>query len=93
MITTALMKEHLAEYNEDILFADGFDHCVIGIAEQFGKSPVVVYDKAKVLTTLMSNGMTYEDATEHYEYNMLGSFLGDSTPIYLILLSELFDED
>jgi len=27
--------------------------------------------------------MTYEDALEHYDYNIAGSYIGEGTPIYI----------
>jgi hypothetical protein len=88
----AAAKEFMSEYNEDMLFADGFDHCITGIVELFGKPPIALYDKTKVLATLMKDGMTYEDANEYYEYNMLGAFMGESTPAYFIPLIDIYED-
>ena len=30
----------------------------------------------------MQDGTTYEDVIEYYEYNILGSYMGEQTPIY-----------
>lgn len=76
------MKQYIIDNysDEDILFADGFDDAIIGIdAVNFR----VIYSVSKIIEILMSDDeMTYEDAIEHYEYNIAGSYVGPHTPIY-----------
>ena len=64
-----------------IMQADGYDHCIIGVAER-GSQQFLVYDKEKILETLMID-MTYEEALEHYEFNIHGSWLGNGTPAFV----------
>lgn len=69
---------------EELLVADGFDACIVGIAQQFNKS-FVVYDRAKVIKTLMTrDGMTKTDAEEFFEFNVVGAFVGEHTPAFLV---------
>jgi hypothetical protein len=65
------------------LKADGFDDCLIGVGFTFGKFGTLVYDQAKVIEKLKSDGMTEEEAFEYYEYNILGACLGDNMPIFV----------
>ena len=44
---------------------------------------VLVYDVETVLYVLMDEGMSYEDAMEHFTYNIEGSYVGPGTPIWL----------
>jgi hypothetical protein len=66
--------------DEDILFADGFDDAIIGI-DTVGFR--VVYSYEMIIEILMScEDMTYEDAIDHYSYNIEGAYVGPQTPIY-----------
>jgi len=70
---------------ESTLVMDGFDDCIVGFLERFGlPEPIVVYDRERVIRKLMDNGIeTYEEAEEFYNFNQLGSWLGDGTPAFL----------
>ena len=72
---------------ESALVIDGFDDCAIGVLERCGMEPIVIYDKEKIIEQLMvDEGYNHEGANEYYEYNQLGSWLGDKTPGFLIRL-------
>jgi hypothetical protein len=74
---------------EDAMCMVGFEDCVAGVLERFGMSRIVLYDKEKVIQKLMDKqGCNYEEALEDYEYNQLGSWLGDHTPGFLVELPE-----
>ena len=62
---------------------DGYDDCIIGVVEGFGRPNILCYDKEKVLDRLMDDGMGYDEAQEYYEFNMLGSWVGEGTPCFL----------
>jgi len=73
------MLEKLVEYyEEDLLKADGFDNAIIGIDE---RSMRLIYSVSKCLDILVKD-MTYEEAVEYFDYNVLGSYVGDKTPIW-----------
>jgi hypothetical protein len=77
-------REELAEqFGDDILLMDGFDDCVVGVVEQFGRPPIVCYDRDKVIRKMVADGMTYEEAEEFFEYNQIGAWVGDRTPCFL----------
>jgi hypothetical protein len=64
---------------EEILKADGFDDAVIGIDTHMR----LVYSVSKSLDILVKDGMTMEDAMEHFYYNVSGSYVGEKTPIWV----------
>lgn len=78
--------DYMAEINPEALFADGFDDCIIGVCEVFGRPPLVAYDRNKVIKKLM-NDMTIEEAEEYFEYNILGAWVGENTPVYVNVLN------
>ena len=84
-------RERLADLNEDALLLEPayFDDALIGIAS-LGATHVALYSLNKVIDLLIENeGLSEEDALEHYEYNMVGSYGGDNYPIFL---EESFDD-
>lgn len=79
------LRETIAEDYPDLLVLEPeyFDEAIVGLAQRIGMD-VVCYDKEKVLELLcVKEGMTYEDAIEHFEYNIIGSWMGDTTPVFL----------
>ena len=66
----------------EILLADGFDEAFIGIGQQFSKF-MAVYDKSKSIEILTDQGMSDEEAIEHFDYNVTGAYMGDNTPVFI----------
>jgi hypothetical protein len=75
------MLEKIIKNFEDIQFlkADGFDDAVIGID---GRTDRLIYSTAKVIEILIKEGMTREDALDHFYFNIEGSYMGEKTPIW-----------
>ena len=81
------LKEQLLEMGlEEVVVMEGYDDCVIGVLERFGTEPVILYDRDRVIDKLIADGLTPEEAVEFYEYNQLGSWVGDRTPGFLVKL-------
>lgn len=74
------LRNYIAEINPDALFADGFDDAIVGIDS---KDVRVVYDYDRMVRILMQQGMDELTANEHLEYNVLDSYMGEMTPIYI----------
>jgi hypothetical protein len=66
------------------LTIDGFDEAVIGVVERAGLL-AVCYDRNKIISILQRD-MSLEQAIEYYEYNILGAYMGESTPVYLDMM-------
>lgn len=60
-----------------------FDSALIGFGEQFGSSNFAIYDTEKVIGVLKKQGMTVEEALEFFEFNILGSCMGEQMPVFL----------
>ncbi|PHQ84143.1 MAG: hypothetical protein COB65_06295 [Thalassobium sp.] len=79
------LLEWIEEFNPEALLADGFDDAIIGICERFGNDPVVAYDKDKCINILVQrDGMSYEEAVEYFDFNVLGAYVGKGTPVYIL---------
>ena len=62
------IREQIAEFNSEILFCDGFDEAIIGVAERIGNNPIVAYDTEKIIEILVEkDGMSYEEALEYFD--------------------------
>lgn len=75
--------EWLADAHPEALVADGFDDAIVGIGERCSQPTVVVYDAEKCIEILVDQGLTYEEAVEHFEFNVAGAWVGEETPIWL----------
>ncbi len=62
---------------------DGFDECIVGVVERFGCEPIICYDKNAILENLQKQGMSFAESIEYFEFNQLGSWVGDDTPCFL----------
>ena len=68
---------------EDLLFLDGHDDAIIGVAERDGIF-LVAYDQARILRKLRRrDGMDRVGAEEFFEFNIAGAFIGERTPVFL----------
>lgn len=75
------MLELILQFHQDeeILKADGFDDAVVGIDYQSNR---LIYSVKKMIRVLVKDGMTHEEAMEYLDYNVLGAYVGEKTPIY-----------
>jgi hypothetical protein len=79
------VREWIVGHNEEALLADGFEAAIIGVAERCSQPTLVVYDAQKCLEILMEqgDGMTVEEATEFFEFNVTGAWMGENTPLFM----------
>ena len=101
--------DELAErFGEDLLFADGLDDALIGASLRFGREPIAIYDRKKVIALFMAEHVcdcepscsegeecpqAWEQAEEHFGFNVIGAWVGDKTPAYAELLTTKLDDD
>lgn len=77
-----ITKDELAEDHPDMLFCDGFDEALIGTVSRFGMETVALYDRTKIIEVLMRDGLTWEEAEEHFSFNIIGAWAGEHTPAF-----------
>ena len=76
------MLEGIIEYypDETFLKADGFDEAVIGVEVP---SMRLIYSVTRIVEILITEDeMNLDDALEHFEFNIRGSYVGELTPIW-----------
>ena len=90
VVSTDMGRRAIAKWIEDqsaeVLLADGFEGAFIGMCERFGMEPVAAYDRGKCLNILIQRDqMTYEEAEEFFDFNVIGAWAGDLTPVFVTL--------
>ena len=77
------MLNNILEYfpEEDILKADGYDAGVIGID---CTSMRLIYSVSICINLLVQDGMDEEEAVEFFNFNVMGAYVGDKTPIWCV---------
>jgi hypothetical protein len=81
--------EEIAKINPRALTANGLDDAIIGYGAQHGSEPVIIYDYERCLEILMSwNGWGEDEATEWMEYNVISSYVGKGTPIFMLRVED-----
>ena len=66
----------------EMLFADGYDEAIAGVVWD-GERTRVVYTTEEIHKILMEDGMTYDEASEYFDFNVAGAYMGVYTPLYL----------
>jgi hypothetical protein len=73
------------QYAEGAIILDGLDDAIIGIVEEFGNGPRILYSKNKILNILCESGeMTRSEAEEFFDYNIIGLYAGEQNPVFLV---------
>jgi len=78
-IQLASLLDMVAEH--ELVIADGHDSAIIGVVEDtLGMR--VLYDTNKIIKNLVKGGMTFGEATEFFDFNILGAYVGRSGPMF-----------
>jgi hypothetical protein len=76
-----MIKKNIRE--NVMLRADGFNDAIMGIVQRCGQADVILYDTDMIIQILIdADGMTYEEAVEYFDFNILGAWVGDGTPAF-----------
>jgi hypothetical protein len=90
--------EEFAEENPTTLVLDEFKAAMLGYGERINLGPVIIYDKDMIIEMLMKEMVVekddlyedqteedkkYEMAMEYFDFNIIGAWMGEYTPIYL----------
>lgn len=83
------IDRHLKNIGESALLMDGFDEACIGFSQRINEPMLAVYSYLKMVDTLIErDGMDYEEATEYIDYNCLGAWIGEQTPIIVMPIEQ-----
>jgi len=85
-ITRKMINDIIIEHgyeDEEILLADGLEEAFIGLsAMQPSRQMCAVYDYDKCIAVLEKD-MSYDEAVEYFEFNTVGAWVGEHTPIFV----------
>jgi hypothetical protein len=84
---TIKLDDFCEENGVELLRVDGHDNAILGIIRGTGfphnsGSPRLVYNIQKIIENLIESGMDDEEAEEFFEYNIIGSYVGEQTPLF-----------
>ena len=94
------VRDYLSDVNPEAMMADGLEDACVGVMMRFGQGPVALYDYDKCIEIFMKEGSSEEEAVEHFEFNVMGAWVGDGTPAFmkaivpddmLAFVSEMFE--
>lgn len=66
-----------------------FDDCIEGVVSRWGQEDIICYNKQKIITKLTKDNMSYAEAYDYFYYNIIGAWVGDTTPCFI----EDYDEE
>ena len=79
----------LSFFDDSFILANGFELAFLGCGYSFSGS-YAIYSFSTCLEILMQrDGMTYDEAEEFFEYNVIGSYVGDRMPVFLLSMKEV----
>jgi hypothetical protein len=77
----------IGDLNPEAMYPTDMKEAIIGYVERFGMEPQILLDREKCIQCLIKDGMPEEDAEEFFEFNTIGSFMGElGTPCFATLV-------
>ena len=74
------LLESIVEFNPEALLADGLEGAIMG----YDTKGRVIYSVGSIIDILIErDGMSYEDASEYFSFNIECAYVGEHTPIYM----------
>lgn len=71
--------EDIAEHNPDAILWDNCDSAIVGITTDGN----VVYSIERLWNVFIGQGMSEEEAMEWVDFNLIGAYVGEYTPIHI----------
>ena len=85
--TRSRIEEALVEMEEQTLLMDGFDEAFIGFSQRINEPILAVYSYEEIVRVCMErDGMEYDEAVEYVDFNVVGAWVGEQTPIIVMPL-------
>ena len=79
--------EMMESINPEAAYPSDMKEAIIGYVERIGMEPIILLDREKCLDILMKDSnMTYDEAIEYFEFNTIGSWVGEGTPAFATLI-------
>ena len=86
-LTRSRIDDALKEMEENTLLIDGFDEAFLGFSQRINQPILAVYSYDGLVKVCMDrDGMEWEEAVEYVDYNIVGAWVGEQTPIIVMPL-------
>ena len=86
------VREYLEEVNPEAMLFDGLEDALVGTCDRIGQPTLAAYDYdkcieilAKDMTNLDDDDDPYMMAVEYFDFNVIGAYMGESTPVFIRL--------
>jgi hypothetical protein len=73
------IRDRIRETYSETIFWDNLDGAIIGVSTD-GR---VVYSMERMLEYFQSTGMSEDESIEYVDFNILGAYIGEHTPIHM----------
>ena len=84
MVEQNPILEQITELNPEAIVLDGLDNAIIGIGYSKDLEPRLIYSITNIISILMDRDkMTFLEAQEIYDYNIVDGYFGNHGPIFL----------
>jgi|TARA_R110002020_G_scaffold181697_1_gene376879 hypothetical protein len=81
-VNTKGLMDWIAMINPEAVHFGGMENAIVGMGSRPGMPRVIVYDYDLLCEIVMRDGAdSFESAREHVEFNMVGAWHGENTPI------------
>ena len=81
------INDYLESYDQTTMLMDGFDEALIGFSQRINEPLLAVYSWEKMVDVCVNRDrMSTEEAEEYINYNCIGAWIGDQTPIIVMPL-------
>lgn len=70
--------------SEEMVWYPDLDHAFVGLVMRGSVlEPIACYDYDAVIAGYVEEGMSEEEAVGHFEYNVIGTWIGERTPCFI----------
>ena len=70
--------------DERLVKANGLEDAIIGVGSRINMPDVLIYSYNKCVRIFMEKeGWTHEEAVEWMDFNVVGAWVGETTPIFV----------
>ena len=84
----------MEDEEERMVKADGLDDAILGTGGRINMDEVIIYSYDKCVNIFMDRDkMTYEEAIEWMEFNVVGAWWGPKTPLFMHEIPSFMETD
>jgi hypothetical protein len=70
--------------DHEVIRLDGLDDACVGYVRWGGHQPILVYSISTLFDAWKKDGMDQTDCEEWFEFNVIGAWMGEGTPAFLV---------